>query len=205
MRRSAGNGQNGILERMSVSLLVQRTVAILFAFALLLTCLPLPASAHTLKTDGTIEGVLHLSPGHLPTAGEQASFRFILKDTVGKFRAENYTLTLSVSDTNGAAEEVPLSVSGMTAKAPYVFPHEGDYVATLSGSSTVPGIPSFRLAYNDISALPAGEHQGFFAEFFGEHGGHALVTGLIALVFVSVVVWEKVEERRRKKGGLKNP
>ncbi|MDB4991888.1 MAG: hypothetical protein JWL75_133 [Parcubacteria group bacterium] len=172
------------------------------AIALLMSTTPAHhAEAHVIEKDGTVQGVMHLSPAHEPTATEQATFKFYLSDTARTFDANAYTYTLQISGERMATSTVPVSIADNgTLIAPFVFPEPGeDFTASLTASSTQASIPSFQFEYDDIRVLPAGQHENPITAFFGEHGGHFLVLVLIIVAFVGVVVWDRVIEPKIKK------
>jgi hypothetical protein len=172
--------------------------------ALVAFLVPFSVSAHTLERDGTIRGTLHVSSDHHPTAGEEASLTFYMNDSARRFSPDAYIFTLTRTDADGLVEEVPVAADGSKLVAHHIFPHAGGYTATLAGSPTRSVVAPFTLSYDDISVLPPGQHVNSIAGFFGEHGAHVLVTGLIILIFLGVVVWEKVTTSRHHRKLRKN-
>jgi hypothetical protein len=163
---------------------------LVLAVTLILTVMPAAsAQAHVIEKDGTVQGIMHLIPAHKPTATEQATFEFFMSDSAREFDSKAYAYTLEVSGEGMATTSAPVTADGMTLKAGFVFPVPGeDFTASLVGSSTVAGVPSFSFEFDDISVLPAGQHENPITSFFGEHGGHALVIFLVILGFIGVVI-----------------
>lgn len=169
----------------------------LFAFALLVPgC---AAQAHVLEIDNGVKGVMHINPSHEPTAGEPAEFEFFMSGDGRAFDPEAYRYALSVAGPDGATSTAPVLAYGSTLKAKYAFPKEGEYTATLTGSSAEQGVPGFTLSYDDIRVLPPGHHENPVASFFGTHGAHALLTGILILILVAVFLWDRLITPRLKR------
>jgi hypothetical protein len=168
--------------------------------AILVSVAPLRAEAHVLEQDGAVQGVMHLNPSHEPTAGEPAQFEFFMSGTKGHpYPTDAYQYALVIQAPDGATSSASVIGGGSTLKAPYTFPKQGDYTATFTGSSTQPGVPNFSLVYDDIHVLPSGTHQNPIASFFGEHGGYALITGILILILIGAYVWDRFLLPRFKK------
>lgn len=87
--------------------------------------------AHTLLTDtrGRAGAVLHVGSDDDPVAGEQSDlFYDIQRDSIS---SKTHSFTLAVTGPNGASA-VPVSVSGSSAAASYVFTAQGVYTLTLT-------------------------------------------------------------------------
>ncbi len=92
-----------------------------------------------------------------------------------------------------------VTLDGATALADFTYTHEADdNVATLVGSSTVAGQPSFTLDFDDIKVLPSGEHEDPIDNLFEQHGGHILLVVVIILAFAIIVGYDRFVVRRRK-------
>lgn len=85
------------------------------------------AQAHVLITDTakTKGAVLHITPDDDPIAGEPAVFFFDMQGQEIPYGEGD--VSLAVTDAEGAAAEVEVSVSGTLATAEYVFPAQGAY------------------------------------------------------------------------------
>lgn len=156
-------------------------------------------SAHVLETDGDIQGVMHVSPSHEPTATEPAHFEFFLKDTKESFDPNAYIYALTLTGEGVATATVPVMAYGSTLYADYTFTQEGDnYTATLTGSSSVSSQPSFDLDFDDIKVLPKGQHEDPIANLLEQHGAHVLLVIVILLAFTGIVAWDRLVVRRVK-------
>lgn len=157
------------------------------------------AEAHTLETDGDIQGVMHISPSHEPTVGENANFEFFMHNTKGSFDPKAYTFTLTITGEGIATATPAVSVHGSTLAAEHTFLHEADDdTATLTGSSTVPGQPSFTLDFDDIRVLPQGKHEDPLQNLLEQHGSHVALVAVIIIAFAAIVCYDRFVVRRRK-------
>ncbi|HWU24187.1 MAG TPA: hypothetical protein VN086_00315 [Candidatus Paceibacterota bacterium] len=157
------------------------------------------ASAHVIETDGDIQGVMHISPAHEPTATEPAHFEFFLKDTRETFDPNSYTYSLTITGEGMATTTVPVMAHGSVLFAEYTFTQEGnDYTATLTGSSSANSQPSFDLDFDDIKVLPKGQHEDPIGNLFEQHGAHVLLVAIILLAFAGIVAWDRLVVRRVK-------
>lgn len=172
----------------------------LFVYALfLLLSFSHVASAHVLETDGDVQGVMHISPSHEPTATEPAHFEFFLKNTNEHLDPNGYSFALSITGEGMATTNVPVAAHGSTLTADYTFEREGDdFTATLVGSSSVSTQPSFSLDFDDIKVLPPGQHEDPISNLMEQHGAHVLLAVLILLAFAGIVAWDRLVVRRRE-------
>lgn len=157
------------------------------------------AEAHTIETDGDIQGVMHVSPSHEPTAGEKAEIEFFMHNTKGSFDPSAYTFTLAITGEGMATATPAVSVHGSTLTAEYTFLHAAeDDTATLTGSSTVSGQPSFALDFDDIHVLPQGQHEDPLQNLLEQHGSHVALVAVIIIAFAAIVCYDRFVVRRRK-------
>src|SRR6266498_1495823 len=71
-------------------------LVLLFTSYLSLFTFATTASAHVLKSDGSIGAVMHLDPEDDPVVGQQSHLHFEFKDRQKKFKPENCDCTFSV-------------------------------------------------------------------------------------------------------------
>lgn len=171
------------------------TSALVFAVFL---CVVHPAQAHTLETDGAVQGVMHISPSHKPTATEPAHFEFFMSNTSEKFDPKAYTYGLEITGEGMATATVPVIADGSTLRADYAFPKEGeDYTATLTGSSTVSSQPNFTLDFDDIFVYPPGQHEDPIENLLDQHLAHVILVILVILAFGAIVAWDRFVVKKR--------
>ena len=97
------------------------------------------ASAHSLKSSGTISALMHINPDDDPVAGQNSEILFLINDKDKKFQAENCSCTASVIEDDKELFSSSLfkgktSYRGIFAPAiPFVFPHKGIYTIKLIG------------------------------------------------------------------------
>lgn len=110
--------------------------AILLGLCSLLVALVIvhPASAHVLKTDGTIGAVLHIEPDDNPTAGVEITYQLAFADTTNKFQLSQCDCSVSIYQDGKALDKSPLTVSGSLASVDtYTFATAGVYTMVISG------------------------------------------------------------------------
>lgn len=112
-----------------------------------------PASAHVLKTDGSIGAVIHVDPEDDPIAGTPTNFYFEFKDKTGRFTPDNCNCRVSVhtsdkelySETLTSNRALTLSSTAFS----YTFPEKNLYIVKINGTPKTPGIfDEFELAYD---------------------------------------------------------
>lgn len=168
---------------------------------------PMYASAHVLKTDGTIGAVMHVTPEDDPIAGDRSDFFFEFKDTQNRFQPamcecvvhviENgkqiYSRALFAENTNPSLQNTSFS---------YTFPKRGVYSLQVVGKPLTPGVfPKFQLTYdirvdriseNKTESSTASESAA--TNFFTVHAIHLLPAGA-AIVFMILLIRQKKKER----------
>ena len=141
----------------------------------------LHASAHVLKTDGTIGAVLHVDPNDQPSAGSVSTFFFDLTDTSKRFAVADCLCTFTI---NAGGKEVFAQPVASLDPISYTFADPGVYTVTLAGAPRDgSGFQPFSLPY-DIR-VERGDAQPAETEstgFWGEHGLHFVLFGGAILV-----------------------
>jgi hypothetical protein len=162
---------------------------IFFLVLLGVALIPVLASAHVLKIDGSIGVTIHVDPDDDPIVGEPASFFLEIKDKQDVFRPENCTCVATISKGSEPIFSTDLFTNGsgnsLTA-APffsYVFPERNIYTVTISGTpKTSQAFQSFSVRYDLRVArdknTPAATRGGHFWIFGG------LVIGAVVLFCV---------------------
>lgn len=98
-----------------------------------------PVFAHSLKSSGSINALMHINPNDDPVAGQNSEILFLISDKDKKFQAENCNCIASVIKNNNELFSSPLfkgktSYHGIFAPAiPFVFPGKGIYTIKLTG------------------------------------------------------------------------
>jgi hypothetical protein len=96
------------------------------------------ASAHVLKSDGSIGAVIHIEPDDDPIIGEDATFFFEFKDKDNKFGLSRCDCSFSIFDGNERVfSESFAKASGSgdlsSPEFTYIFPKKGVYTLTVIG------------------------------------------------------------------------
>ncbi len=95
--------------------------------------------AHELKTDGSINSLMHINPDDDPVAGQPADLLFLITDDQKKFKPEDCDCQASVIDNTTTVFSSPLfkgktSYQGIFAPAiEFTFTHKGIYTIKLTG------------------------------------------------------------------------
>lgn len=113
-----------------------------------------PATAHELKTDGTISVLLHINPDDDPAANQPSELLFLITDASQKFNPDNCNCQATVLDNDQAIFSSSLftsksSYGSIFAPAiPYTFLHKGIYTVQLTGTPKNPNeFQSFSFSY----------------------------------------------------------
>ncbi|MBV9159436.1 MAG: hypothetical protein JO019_02440 [Candidatus Kaiserbacteria bacterium] len=178
--------------RTSISLLI---AAALFA-------LPLAASAHVLKTSGTMGIVLHLDPEDEPQAGVVTPIYLAFKDTAGRFKFSECDCRMYIApyaqkdsiDTSKASDAFLHTHGGdeLNADATFVFPKPDVYALEVvgtpkDGSSFTP----FTVLYDVRVATYGSNAISPVASFFKGHALHFVIFGGGFLFFLAAVLYDR--------------
>ena len=111
---------------------------LIIALAMALVLVPAKASAHVLISDTSrhVGAVLHITPDDDPVAGEPSGLFFDIQNT--DVSHDNYSFSLTITNTEGEQALVPIIVSGTTVSASYVFPSQAAYTILLKAEPTDP-------------------------------------------------------------------
>jgi len=171
---------------------------------------PLPVSAHVLKTDGDIGGVLHIDPNDNPTTGSTTTFFFEMRDRHNQFTLTHCDCQVIVTE-NGKqlSSKIPSTLDTQTLTSSFNFPEKAVYQLTLSGKPTSGNtFQPFTLTWSVRVASDGGSSP--FATTIKEGlsflGTHFLHLGLIVgatLIVLYQVYKEKKEEKAKKYASLK--
>ena len=114
---------------------MKKVSVIICSILLSVTILVNPASAHVLKTSGTIGAVLHIEPDDNPTAGATTTYQLAFADTAHNFMLSGCDCQVSVRlngvtiDSNQLIASSPL-ISTNT----YTFEKPGVYTLNVKGT-----------------------------------------------------------------------
>jgi hypothetical protein len=169
------------------------------------------ASAHTLKSDGSIGAVIHISPEDDPIIGEPAEFFFEIKDKQNKFKLENcHCEALILKD-----EKIVFSTSFMqhtgepnltNASFRYTFPEKGVYKILLNGMPLQSvSFKQFSLTY-DIRITREKEstatNQNSTQAKPQENITHYIILSTILLIFLLIIFWNKIRKKISNKSKI---
>ncbi|HSX58001.1 MAG TPA: hypothetical protein VLE47_01880 [Candidatus Saccharimonadales bacterium] len=156
--------------------------------------MPTIASAHVLKTDGSIGAVVHIDPDDDPIIGKSANFFLEFKDTKNKFQLANCSCTYSIkkadSEVSSGALSPSTDSSPNSAVLSYTFPEKGVYQLVVNGASTNNSFADFNLSYDLRISRQEGQttKNNFFLQNL-----HFIILGIIILVFVAIVLAPKIK------------
>ncbi len=112
-------------------------IKLLIFMVLLILVIPSSAFAHILATDRNIGAVLHINPNDEPVTNEPATFIFELKDKTKKFKSDNCTCQLTITNSGKSIYSQPLfqdSTSKLnTATLLYTFLNPAVYQVIITG------------------------------------------------------------------------
>jgi len=94
-----------------------------------------PASAHTLKTDGTISAALHFEPDDDPMSGKAVTYILFLNDTTKRFSFGNCDCTITIRKDGKTVSTNPMKLNSQNIIGGSItFPEGGAYEVVLHGS-----------------------------------------------------------------------
>ncbi|HRH31119.1 MAG TPA: hypothetical protein PK950_00435 [Candidatus Paceibacterota bacterium] len=174
----------------------------LFVLACAFAAMPLPASAHVLKTDGTMGAILHIDPNDSPVAGEPASIFFDLKDSANIFAVENCVCVVSVLQSGESILEKTVT---RIAPVTYTFPERSIYTVQFSGTPKAgegaatfePFVLSYDIRVDTVSAADPKQAaiEKEAQNFFQKHWTHIILFGG-AIIFA---IFSMIRESLKKK------
>lgn len=144
---------------------MKKSLLIFFIFHFLSLIFVPMASAHTLKTDGSVGAVLHVSPDDDPVAGVNTDFFFDLKDTNNVVSPENCTCVARVLQNGKEIYSQSLFQTNATpsledASFSYTLPQKDIYTVEISGNpKNGASFEPFTLAWDIRVARDAAEQN----------------------------------------------
>lgn len=169
--------------------MIQKFVLLFIIFQIIFLFSPDKAVAHTLKTDGTIGAVLHVSPDDDPIAGVTTDFFFELKDTQNTLTPKNCDCIATVLQNGKEIYTQPLfqttaEPSLDDASFAYVLPQKDIYTIQISGRPTYgASFEPFTLSWN-LRVARDSSHQA------SSNSANLLVTALPYVIgFIAVLVF----------------
>lgn len=175
---------------------VKIITCILFA-ALTLSVRGIPASAHTLTTDGTIGATVHITPDDDPVVGQEAVFYFEIKDTTNQFNPTECNCIVSITKDgkqmySASVFETTTTADFKTPSLTYIFPEKGMYRVSLVGKPDNAGsFQPFTLTY-DIRIA----REGVVQRPVSQSGGvFVRITAVITIIIVFVLLAQSNKKR----------
>ena len=99
-----------------------------------------PASAHILKTDGSIAAVLHIDPDDQPASGTSTPYYLFIDDTTNRFTFAGCDCIVTVKKGSRVIVTEPLRLDTQSVPSGTVtFPEPGAYDLVVSGAPRVSG------------------------------------------------------------------
>ena len=162
----------------------------------ILAFIPARASAHVVKTDGSVGVELHISPSDDPVAGTPSTLGFSIADSTGRFLAPACTCVLSVSENGRTVSQQTLAAADALSSGVillgYTFPHQAVYTVSLQGTPRRAGVfRSFRVDYEVRVDRGVKKSPGSNANLW-------LIFGLLTMVWIVIGVMMMQEIHRTK-------
>lgn len=165
---------------------------LIIAAVVALILVPIPTSAHVLisDTDRQVGAVLHINPDDDPIAGEPSGLFFDIQNT--DVSHDNYSFSLTVTDSDGEQTPVPITVSGSTVSASYVFPHQAAYTIVLKAEPTDTAMKT--LYFEQAQRVSRGVIHGSVSTPTHAWAEMGLVAGGCSLLVIGVIGYNKRKE-----------
>ncbi len=162
----------------------------------LLLGIPQIASAHVLKTSGTVGAVIHIDPADDPIVGQPSTLFFEFKDKLNKFRVQECDCQVVISRAGQELTRQPLVPSpeadSTQSTYPYIFPEKGIYTIKVEGRSPSQSFEPFQLSY-ELRVSRIGQAQ---KRPIPRHSVHIIGVGIILIYTAFLLIKEK---RKAKK------
>ena len=154
---------------------------------------PRTISAHILKTDGQIGGILHIDPDDDPIAGQASNLFWDFTNKGQKFNVNNCTCYVSILESGKEIAREQLINETFT----YTFPKKDVYQVNVSGNPRVnnsfqPFILSYdiRVSRETTNVVPLGSFNLTSWDLFG---GLIMFLGVVAACIFFLTVYLKKE------------
>lgn len=159
---------------------------------------PIPVSAHVLKTNGTVGAVMHVDPDDDPMAGSPSTIYFDFKDTKEHISPKQCQCTLSIFQKGKEIYSQDLfentANQNFTTEAVYTFPTIGEYTLKVRGTPYIKGdFQPFLLTYDiDVdqkSQKPSPDSQ---SQWFPR-----IYTGVILVLSTALIIFFIVRFKKK--------
>lgn len=154
------------------------------------------ASAHTLKTDGTISAVLHFQPDDDPISNKPTEYILFLNDSTKRFSIADCDCTIGVKKNGKTVSSEPMRLNSQNIiGGSLTFTEAGAYEVIFQGTPTKNGtFQPFTLKYPEQVALnPNAKHPSPSFVI----GMSALVVGMTAIALWIKVRYNKLEGNKK--------
>ena len=169
----------------------------LFVVVLLFTSLT--ASAHVLKTNGTIGAVLHIDPNDAPVAASVSTFNFDLTDTSKRFTTADCNCTFTITDSASGTQVENLPLADLSP-IQYAFATPGVYTVVLAGPpKDATGFQPFSLTYDirvEPGAAVTAQSDSKFVRFLQGHGIHIVLFGGAIIVAGGIILADYLKAKK---------
>jgi len=185
---------------------MQNSLVVKTFFIIIAGSAPFFASAHVLKSDGSIGAIIHINPEDNPIVGEPATFFFEFKDKENKFQPSgcDCRATIVKSGEELFSENLFANTGTANLNTPvfsFTFPEKGIYQVRITGNPINGGnFQPFTLTYDfRIERTGASSAEGFSST----HSGHSIILGVgLALMLGFYFQSRKPRKSRRSLLGI---
>lgn len=154
-----------------------------------------PASAHVLKEDNGIYGVLHIPPDDSPSAGQQTDLSMSFGDAQDAFLLQDCDCRVVIKKDGATVQRTGLKPSRpdstLAGDAFVNFPSVGVYEVLVEGSAKDGAFADFKLDYTVRVAVAIGQPAA------ASKGADILIIGAGALAILAMVATMQIRQGRR--------
>lgn len=154
------------------------------------------ASAHTLKTDGTISAVLHFQPDDNPMSNKPSEYILFLNDSTKRFSLGDCDCTITIKKDGKTMSTSPMQLNSQgVIGGSITFAEAGAYEVIFEGSPhKKDAFQPFTLKYLEPVALNPDANHPSSAFIFGMS---ALVVSMIIVALVIKVRYNSLEGAKK--------
>lgn len=153
---------------------------------------PQTATAHILKSDENIGGVIHVDPNDEPVAKSQSSISFEIKDTANKFSYEKCNCIFSISQNEKEIYSTELPKDSTAQTTEYTFPTANSYRITLTGAPVdSQEFRPFTLEYDIRVSKEVTQKESTSVTNNNSHAYYALAFITLGVIIISIILKRK--------------
>lgn len=166
-----------------------RHILLGFAAFVCMLNMNISVSAHFLRTDNGIGGVIHIDPNDDPIIGQVSNIFIDLKDSQNRLTEINCNCSIKIleneKEISSRGVQVSKSEDGQIyVTSQFTFPKKGSYIVRMEGRSTDSTFPDFRLDFDFFVSQKSRQNEADSKQFFWVLSGVGSVLVIVFFVLI---------------------